>query len=39
MNALDKLYIDLRDGVITQKQYDKAVVDYHNIPEQERGRR
>ena len=39
MNDLDKLYMDLRDGVITQKQYDKAVGAYHNIPEQERGKR
>ena len=39
MNALDKLYMDLRDGIINQETYDKAVVAYHNIPEQERGTR
>ena len=38
MNALDKFYMDLRDGVINQQTYEKSVEAYNKIPQVERER-
>ena len=38
MTPLDKLYLDLRDGVINQETFDKAIEAYKKIPQVERER-